>query len=75
MRLLNKRKMRELAKRYLDDINVYIPNVDTEAGQLSEASGRQSPLHALRGQMPHPAARRTAGSHGCTRVHGSSSTW
>jgi ABC-type sugar transport system ATPase subunit len=35
MRLLNKRKMRELAKRYLDDINVYIPNVDTEAGQLS----------------------------------------
>jgi ABC-type sugar transport system ATPase subunit len=27
--------MRELARRYLDDINVYIPNVDTEAGQLS----------------------------------------
>ena len=35
LRLLNKRKMRELARRYLDDINVYIPNVDTEAGQLS----------------------------------------
>jgi ABC-type sugar transport system ATPase subunit len=35
LRLLNKRKMRELARRYLDDINVYVPNVDTEAGQLS----------------------------------------
>jgi ABC-type sugar transport system ATPase subunit len=35
LRLLDKRKMRELATRYLDDINVYVPNVNTEAGQLS----------------------------------------
>ena len=35
LRLLNKNKMRELARRYLDDINVYLPNVNTEAGQLS----------------------------------------
>ena len=35
LRLLNKRKMRELARGYLDDINVYVPNVNTEAGQLS----------------------------------------
>jgi ABC-type sugar transport system ATPase subunit len=35
LRLLNKRKMRELARRYLDDINVYVPNVDAEVGQLS----------------------------------------
>ena len=35
LRLLNKRKMRELARRYLDEINVYVPNVDAEVGQLS----------------------------------------
>jgi ABC-type sugar transport system ATPase subunit len=35
LRLLNKRKMRELARQYLDDINVYVPTVDAEAGQLS----------------------------------------
>ena len=35
LRLLNKRKMRELSRHYLDDINVYVPNVDAEVGQLS----------------------------------------
>jgi ABC-type sugar transport system ATPase subunit len=33
--VLNKHKMRELTKRYLDDINVNVPNVNAEAGQLS----------------------------------------
>jgi ABC-type sugar transport system ATPase subunit len=33
--VLNKRKMRELTRRYLDDINVSVPNVNAEAGQLS----------------------------------------
>ena len=33
--VLNKRKMRELTQRYLDDINVNVPNVNAEAGQLS----------------------------------------
>jgi ABC-type sugar transport system ATPase subunit len=33
--VLNKRKMRELTRRYLDDINVNVPNVNSEAGQLS----------------------------------------
>jgi len=35
IRMLDKHKMRELARQYLDDINVNVPNVDTEAGQLS----------------------------------------
>jgi len=35
LRLLDKHKMRQLAQGYLDDINVYVPNVDVEAGQLS----------------------------------------
>jgi ABC-type branched-subunit amino acid transport system ATPase component len=35
LRLLDKRRMRQLAQNYLDDINVYVPNVDTETGQLS----------------------------------------
>ena len=35
LRLLGKRRMRDLARRYLNDINVFVPNVDTEAGQLS----------------------------------------
>jgi simple sugar transport system ATP-binding protein len=35
LRLLDKHRMRQLARDYLDDINVYVPNVDTEAGQLS----------------------------------------
>jgi ABC-type sugar transport system ATPase subunit len=34
-RLLDKRKMRELTRKYLDDINVHVPNIDAEAGQLS----------------------------------------
>ena len=33
--VLNKRKMREFTERYLDDINVSVPNVNAEAGQLS----------------------------------------
>jgi len=33
--VLNKHKMRELTRRYLDDINVSVPNVNAEAGQLS----------------------------------------
>ncbi|MGO9149785.1 MAG: ATP-binding cassette domain-containing protein [Acidimicrobiales bacterium] len=33
--VLNKRKMRELTRRYLEDINVSVPNVNAEAGQLS----------------------------------------
>jgi ABC-type sugar transport system ATPase subunit len=33
--VLNKRKMRDLTRRYLDDINVSVPNVNAEAGQLS----------------------------------------
>jgi ABC-type sugar transport system ATPase subunit len=35
VRLLNKRKMRELTRQYLDDINVNVPNVNAEVGQLS----------------------------------------
>ena len=35
MRLLDKRTMRELAEQYFDDINVNVPNVNAEAGQLS----------------------------------------
>jgi ABC-type sugar transport system ATPase subunit len=35
LRLLDKRKMRELTRQYLDDINVNVPNINTEAGQLS----------------------------------------
>jgi ABC-type sugar transport system ATPase subunit len=33
--VLNKHKMRELTRRYLDEINVSVPNVNAEAGQLS----------------------------------------
>jgi simple sugar transport system ATP-binding protein len=35
LRLLDKRKMRELSRQYLDDIHVYVPSVDAEAEQLS----------------------------------------
>jgi len=35
VRMLNKREMRKLARRYLDDINVHVPSVDAEAEQLS----------------------------------------
>jgi ABC-type sugar transport system ATPase subunit len=35
LRFLNKRKMRELARQYLDDIHVHVPSVDAEAEQLS----------------------------------------
>jgi len=35
IRALDKHKMRELARQYLDGINVNVPNVDTEAGQPS----------------------------------------
>ena len=35
LRSLDKRKMRELSRRYLDDINVDVPSVDAEAEQLS----------------------------------------
>ncbi|HXY44129.1 MAG TPA: ATP-binding cassette domain-containing protein, partial [Acidimicrobiales bacterium] len=35
LRLLDKRKMRYLSESYLNDINVYIQNVDTEADRLS----------------------------------------
>jgi ABC-type sugar transport system ATPase subunit len=35
LRVLDKRKMRESATRYLDNINVYVPNIGTESGQLS----------------------------------------
>jgi ABC-type sugar transport system ATPase subunit len=34
-RVLNKRKMREFTRQYLDDINVNVPNINAEAGQLS----------------------------------------
>jgi simple sugar transport system ATP-binding protein len=35
MRFLDKREMRKLARKYLDDINVHVPSVDAEAEQLS----------------------------------------
>jgi ABC-type branched-subunit amino acid transport system ATPase component len=35
LRLLDKRRMRYLAETYLNDINVFVPNVDTEADRLS----------------------------------------
>jgi ABC-type sugar transport system ATPase subunit len=35
LRVLDKRKMRDLSKQYLDDINVYVPSVNAEATQLS----------------------------------------
>jgi simple sugar transport system ATP-binding protein len=33
--LLDKRKMRHLTRQYLDDINVNVPNINAEVGQLS----------------------------------------
>ena len=33
--MLDKRKMRELTRQYLDDINVNVPNINAEADQLS----------------------------------------
>jgi simple sugar transport system ATP-binding protein len=35
LRFLDKRKMRELSRQYLDDIHVNVPSVDAEAEQLS----------------------------------------
>jgi simple sugar transport system ATP-binding protein len=35
LRFLDKRAMRTLARKYLDDINVRVPNIDAEAEQLS----------------------------------------
>ncbi|HKB93179.1 MAG TPA: ATP-binding cassette domain-containing protein [Gaiellaceae bacterium] len=35
LRFLDKGKMRELSRRYLDEINVHVPSVDAEAEQLS----------------------------------------
>lgn len=35
LRILDKRRMRELSRRYLDDIKVRVPSVDAEAEQLS----------------------------------------
>jgi len=35
LRILDKRKMRELSRQYLDDIRVRVPSVDAEAVQLS----------------------------------------
>ncbi|MEO9175062.1 MAG: ATP-binding cassette domain-containing protein [Gaiellales bacterium] len=35
LRLLDKRGMRQLARQYLDDINVRVPSVDAEAARLS----------------------------------------
>ena len=35
LRLLDKRAMRKLARQYLEEINVRIPNIDAEAAQLS----------------------------------------
>ena len=69
LRLLNKRKMRELARRYLDDINVYIPNVSSPG-----ASGRRSPLRALPGQMPASSCSTNRWQPWEHASHGSSST-
>ena len=35
LRFLDKRGMRKLSQQYLEDINVYVPNVEAEAEQLS----------------------------------------
>ena len=35
LRLLDKREMRRVARQYLDDIKVHVPNVDAEAERLS----------------------------------------
>ncbi|MGA2529949.1 MAG: ATP-binding cassette domain-containing protein [Acidimicrobiales bacterium] len=35
MRILDKAKMRSLTRQYLDDINVNVPNINAEVGQLS----------------------------------------
>lgn len=35
LRLLNKRKMRELSRQYLDEINLNLPSVNAETSQLS----------------------------------------
>ena len=35
LRLLDKREMRKLTRRYLDDINVHVPSVNAEASDLS----------------------------------------
>ena len=35
IRLLSKKKMREISRQYLDEINVRIPNVNSEVAQLS----------------------------------------
>jgi simple sugar transport system ATP-binding protein len=34
-KVLDKRKMRDLTRQYLDDINVNVPNINAEVGQLS----------------------------------------
>jgi ABC-type sugar transport system ATPase subunit len=35
LRVLDKHKMRDLTRQYLDDINVNVPNINAEVGQLS----------------------------------------
>jgi simple sugar transport system ATP-binding protein len=35
LRVLDKRKMRNLSREYLDDINVHVPSIDAEVEQLS----------------------------------------
>jgi simple sugar transport system ATP-binding protein len=35
LRILDKREMRKLARKYLDDINVHVPSVEAEASDLS----------------------------------------
>jgi simple sugar transport system ATP-binding protein len=35
LRFLDKREMRKLARKYLDDINVHVPSVDADADRLS----------------------------------------
>jgi len=75
MRLLNKRKMRELAKRYLDDSTSTYPTSTPRLVSSREASGRQSPLHALRGQMPASCCSTNRWQPWVHASHGSSSTW
>jgi len=35
LRFLDRRKMRDLSRKYLDDINVHVPSIEAEAAQLS----------------------------------------
>ena len=73
LRLLDKRTMRDSDRQYLDDINVNVPNMNAEVGQLS--GGQRQAIAVARANevgRQDPALRRAArrdGSAGVTAHH------